>query len=300
MYLMALSAKLVQQYQWVVTSDEWLSLTLAEIAEKKTPTFFPAPNATGPRRYLYCFAYGGGVSAASVYQRWETQLGSAFQVFPVRLLGRKDALGEAPCRSMEHLCQDISTALLAHSHLASEVLFYGHSVGAMIAFHCAQKLEGQIPLKVLFAGACSAPQVTPNPLLQRFRTISKMQEIPEGETVDLDAAISWLKEFQFAIPQFSELVQTQQEAFKRQFVRSILADLALMESCADKNKISLNRCAIVAVGGGADEMVSEADVRQWKLSSGARFRCEILKQAPHLFIDEDKYLQLILRLIAEQ
>lgn len=114
--------------------------------------FRPAANVKGR---LICFPPAG--SAASFYRAWPDAIPSEIDVVSVQYPGRQERLGEACARSMEELSTAITEALLP---LADRPLaFFGHSMGASVAFEVAALLEAVHEIKgiPLFLAARKAP-----------------------------------------------------------------------------------------------------------------------------------------------
>ncbi|MEU6227069.1 thioesterase domain-containing protein [Streptomyces sp. NPDC047042] len=94
----------------------------------------PAPEDTGRLR-LFCFPYAGG--GASIYSGWQRHLGQHVRVMPVQLPGREGRAGEPRFTDLESLVDDLDDELgplLEQPHA-----FFGHSMGALIAFALTQR-----------------------------------------------------------------------------------------------------------------------------------------------------------------
>jgi surfactin synthase thioesterase subunit len=103
---------------------------------------------------LLCVPHAGG--GASAYRPW-MRAGIPgvpwVSVVPVRLPGREQRMGEAPCSNLGLL---LETALAALTGIfARPFALFGHSMGALIAFELARRsrdLAGA-PVRVRSAGA---------------------------------------------------------------------------------------------------------------------------------------------------
>lgn len=105
---------------------------------------------------LVCFSYAGGTP--SVYRDWSEHLGRHVQVVPVLLPGRGLRLRESPYTAMAPLAADAADALVRQGH-AERCAFFGHSMGALLAYEVACELRdrfGREPLH-LFASGSKAP-----------------------------------------------------------------------------------------------------------------------------------------------
>ncbi|NEY36079.1 alpha/beta fold hydrolase [Streptomyces sp. PRKS01-65] len=106
-------------------------------------------------RPLVCFPHAGG--AAGYYHRLSAALAPAVRVAGVQYPGRQDRLGEPAVTDLTVLADTVA-ALLARRPGPPPVLF-GHSMGALIAFEVAARLEhrhGRAPAG-LVVSAMSAP-----------------------------------------------------------------------------------------------------------------------------------------------
>src|SRR5262245_31979426 len=114
----------------------------------------PRPHA---RLRLFCFPYAGG--GVSTYRSWPNYLPADVEVCSIRLPGRDDRMGEKPFANLPALVDALAVGL--RPRLAAPYAFYGHSMGALIAFELARHLRHRsenLPVH-LFVSARRAPQV---------------------------------------------------------------------------------------------------------------------------------------------
>jgi len=114
--------------------------------------WFPdADAATGPR--LFCFPYAGG--GAGAFAGWRQRLPG---VCPVRLPGRESRSAEATFDRMQPLVEALAAAI--QPYLDRPFAFFGHSMGAVVAFETARELRrlGRPQPGLLIASAARAPQ----------------------------------------------------------------------------------------------------------------------------------------------
>lgn len=105
---------------------------------------------------LFCFPHAGG--GTMHYRAWQKFLGSQIAVCAVRLPGRETRAGERPFERMDTLVE----ALVAEvaRYLEPPSVFFGHSMGAVIAFELARALRRRalpLPAALIVSGA-RAPQ----------------------------------------------------------------------------------------------------------------------------------------------
>jgi pyochelin biosynthesis protein PchC len=116
--------------------------------------FRPRPNA---RVRLVCFPHAGG--SAAFYRPWAVEASPEIEVLAVQYPGRMDRLGEPCVVEMDQLVPRIAEAV-APVVRRGPVAFFGHSLGAAVAYETARWLEswhGAV-LSALFVSGRPAPQ----------------------------------------------------------------------------------------------------------------------------------------------
>lgn len=106
---------------------------------------------------LFCFPYAGG--GAGIFRSWADVLPDTVQVFGVQPPGRETRLAEPAYTRLSELLDSLGPAVLAH--LDRPFAFYGHSMGALVAFELTRWLrryEHPQPERLLL-GAFRAPQL---------------------------------------------------------------------------------------------------------------------------------------------
>lgn len=99
-----------------------------------------------------------------MFRQWQSHMPAQVQVCSVQLPGRENRMNEQACLVLSHLVERIFTGLY---HLFDvPFAFFGHSLGAKIAFElarCAQ--QNKLPLRCLLVAASRAPHIRePRPL----------------------------------------------------------------------------------------------------------------------------------------
>jgi surfactin synthase thioesterase subunit len=122
---------------------------LAIRLRQKAPAaaWFPGiESVTGPR--LFCFPHAGGGAPTL----------PGVSIVPVRLPGRESRLTEAPFERMEPLVAALAGAIAGY--LDRPFAFFGHSMGAIVAFELARELRRRSePLPgILIASSARAPR----------------------------------------------------------------------------------------------------------------------------------------------
>ncbi|MFH7598156.1 thioesterase domain-containing protein [Streptomyces racemochromogenes] len=91
-----------------------------------------------PRVRLVCFPHAGG--AASFFRAWPGRLSPDTEVLAVRYPGREDRIADAPVTSMAALADPVAAALGELPEVPTA--FFGHSMGASVAYEVALRLGG--------------------------------------------------------------------------------------------------------------------------------------------------------------
>ncbi|MFD5115608.1 thioesterase II family protein [Streptomyces sp. NPDC058391] len=114
--------------------------------------FHPAPDSA---RQLFCFPHAGG--SASFYFPVSAQLSSVAEVFSVQYPGRQDRRRETSPGDIGAMADQVYEAL-REQLFARPTTFFGHSMGATIAFEVARRFEAEGgELSRLFASGRRAP-----------------------------------------------------------------------------------------------------------------------------------------------
>src|SRR5690349_15626788 len=123
-----------------------------------TKWFSVRPARALPALRLFCFPHvGAGASAFNLWQpAW---IPDNIELWTVRLPGREQRLSETPFRNMGPLVEALYEAMA--TQLNGPYAFYGHSLGALVAFEMARKIQrqgGPGPIRLLVS-AHTAPQL---------------------------------------------------------------------------------------------------------------------------------------------
>src|SRR5580704_10264764 len=226
------------------------------------------------RLNLFCFSYAGG--GGSAFRNWAEELGPDIAVLRIQLPGRENRIREVPFASIESLVPVLTDGLLQGLLQAGDqpFAFYGHSLGAKIAFEVARELRrrgGSQPCH-FFAGACQAPHLP--------WTQSQMHGLEE--------------------PQFIEQIQERYGGVPRQvledselralLIPTLRADIKLMETYAYRPQPRLE-CGITAFGGVSDRTVSPSALEAWQNQTSGQFRLHMVA-GDHFFLNTARPLLL--------
>ena len=226
---------------------------------------------------LFCFPYAGG--GIPVFHSWAAALPDSIEVSSVQLPGRGTRLREEPFRQITPLVQALTDALIDVRSNEESVVFFGHSLGALVAFEVARELRRRsqpIPMH-LFVSGCSAPQ---DPYTDRL-----IHALPDSDFLE-------------EIRQWSG---TPPEVLEHQELMALLlpalrADFEVRETYSYQNEPPLP-CSITAFGGLADHQVQRASLDSWRAQTKEAFSLHMLP-GDHFFLVESQ--AALLELISQQ
>jgi len=215
------------------------------------------------RTRLFCFPYVGGGSW--IYRGWSEDGGKEVEIIPVELPGRDRRLWEEPYSDLPPLVGALADMLPQDKPFA----FFGHSMGALIAFELTRELQrrgSKLPF-CLFVSGSSAPHVP--------RTSPPRHLLPDAELV---AELRDLGGTPEEVLQDSGMMEL--------FLPTIRADFAVVETYqyAPSNVLD---CPIIALHGDQDRETTRNDALAWRLHASSAFRLHRF-QGDHFFLHSAK------------
>lgn len=218
---------------------------------------------------LYCFPHSGG--SAGEFVRWSDELPEV-EVLGLQLPGRGTRLHEPAFTRMAPLVDAIVAEIPFHGPFA----FFGHSLGALVAYEVARVLRatGRRQPDQLFASACPAPHLP--------RISSPIHQLPDEELA------AWIAQEYGSLP--ADVLENPD------LLRTILpahrADFKLVETYDFHAGEPLDRHLTVI--GGAEDEVTEAELAAWGQHTTARCDIERLPGG-HFYLREqrDRLLPLL-------
>ena len=117
---------------------------------------------------LFCFPCAG--ASAATFARWRKLVPSWIRIEPVELPGRGARIAEEPIDDFDRLVARLTEELFPR--LPSNYAFFGHSMGALLAYGCTSELtERRIGApSVLMLACCSAPSRRDNDRFSRLQS----------------------------------------------------------------------------------------------------------------------------------
>ncbi|MCQ4118501.1 thioesterase II family protein [Rhodococcus tibetensis] len=202
--------------------------------------YLDRPGADAALR-LFCFHHAGGGS--SMYRPWHRALHPYVSVWPVQLPGRERRAAETRFVDVEALVTEMESEL--EDVLTVPHLFFGHSLGALVAYRlaCRRRAEKRpLPLALLVSGYSAPHLPAPFPPVDGLEDTTLVQFLSDvgGVPTELLAWPEWM----------------------RHWLPLVRDDLHLCCSYDDPDDPPL-ACPMHLFGADADPLVSETDLRAW-------------------------------------
>lgn len=214
---------------------------------------------------LFCFPYAGG--NASIYKRWKYLIGPQIIVRPIELAGRGKRTCENPYGSFEELVDDV-LCIIEKEIAEEEYVFFGHSMGAKIAFELAQKISENglpVPGHIFFSGRGAPGILDTNPV--------EYHKLSDTDFIEAVVKIGGTeKEF----CEHQELVDF--------FLPILRNDFKLAETESERKEIKPLLCDIT-VFVGKDEDLTPGQIDGWKHCTSGLCSIHYFKGG-HFFINE--------------
>ena len=218
------------------TSSDWLKIL--------------KPAEGDPLIRLICFPYAG--SGASAYQTWIPHFAANVELIAVQPPGREERAGTPAFTSMPELIE----ALLKYlPEDMSNCYFFGHSLGAIMAYECYLALKRKdktVPVKLILSG-CNAPLLPSEGRVHQLHGADFIEEIlrnyDEEDRNDRRAAIN------------------RQEDLLR-------SDIQLLESYQPSGTII--EIPLVIISGLKDTIATPAGAKEWVRLTASNFSMHYL------------------------
>jgi medium-chain acyl-[acyl-carrier-protein] hydrolase len=237
--------------------------------------FFSGISKPHSKLRLFCFPHAGGGPMS--FGKWVTTLPEAVEFHVIRLPGRETRLREKPYTHIEPLINDLANAI--EPLLDKKFVFYGHSLGTLLAFETIRELRrrgARLPAHLIVSArrALYLPNVE-----------SDLHELPAAQF------LGQLHERYGGIP---VAILKDREMLKL-FIPTLRADITVLETYSYVDEPLLD-CPISAFGGLQDHMVSEAELEGWRALTKGRFELQML-DGNHFFIQQDRFIDILNKIL---
>jgi medium-chain acyl-[acyl-carrier-protein] hydrolase len=215
------------------------------------------------RLRLFCFPYAG--AGPSIFRTWSNSLPEGVEVCRIQLPGRENRFRELPFAQLPPLVEALARVL--KPYLSMPYAFFGHSVGALVAFELARQVRRQYGVGPahLFVSGRGAPQIPdPDPPIHQLPDAEFMEEL--GRRYD-------------GIPE-----AVRQNAELMEVLRPILrADVTLSETYRYTDEPVL-ACPISCFGAARDPSTTWEELDAWRAQTSGAFKLRIFP-GNHFFIN---------------
>jgi medium-chain acyl-[acyl-carrier-protein] hydrolase len=230
------------------------------------------PNPQADMR-LFCFPYAGG--SAAIYRTWADQLPKNLEICPVQLPGRGTRLSDQLFTQLMPIVEALAPALRAYCD--RPFAFFGHSMGAAIAFELARHMRQHYRCEPehLFVSGRNAPQF-PNDHPFTY-------DLPEAQFIDEVRRLNGTPKEVLDHPELMQLM-----------LPLLRADFSVIQTYVYVAGELLNS-SITAFGGLLDPEVTREGLEGWSKQTTGRFSLRMFP-GDHFFLQTSH--DLILKAIA--
>ena len=216
-----------------------------------------------PRLRLFCFPYAGG--GAFAFRKWAEQVPRDVEFCGVQLPAREGRFKEPAYTRLTDLVRDLAEVVGPATDVP--YAFFGHSMGALVAFALARELRrvnARGPELLMVSGRRAPQRPDPDPPIHALPMAEFLQELRE------------LNGTPEAIFRDEELLQL--------LVPILRADFEICETFEYQQERPLE-CPIAAFGGEVDPDVSREDLEAWSEQTSTSFSLRMFPGDHFYFVD---------------
>ena len=213
---------------------------------KNNDWFVSLKKKAGNAMQLICFHYAGG--GAYSYCQLSGDIIDNCDVISMQLPGRDNRFQEDFASNMEEVIEELSSNI--ESFCDKPFVFFGHSLGALIAFELARELQKKniTNLKHLIVSGCDAPQI---PLKRK-----KLYDLSDDDLIE-------------EIQKFNGMpkeILAERELLTDVILPIIRGDFTISDLYKYQQGKKL-LCPITAIGGEKDSTFDPEDLLKWNEQS---------------------------------
>lgn len=225
--------------------------------------FFVPRRLTSPRIRVFCFPYAGG--SATLFRDWPKALPDDVELVGIQLPGRAFRLKDPAFTDMSCLLDELEGLL--SPHLEVPFVFYGHSMGSLVAFELVRRFQakGQALPKLVFLSGRRAPHLVTNGA--------------DVKSMDDEAFIDHLRGLG-GTP--DEIINNRR--LMNLILPSLRADFELLYKWKHQDGELLSMPLRVA-GGKEDKPIKQEDLEAWSRYTRAGFSVQMFKGG-HFFVHD--------------
>ncbi|ARU88531.1 thioesterase II family protein [Pseudomonas sp. M30-35] len=240
-----------------------------------SPWFSLLRGKTAATLRLYCFPYAG--AGHTVFQHWRAQLPTDIELALIKLPGRGARFGEPQAASLDAMVGMLAQAIENAEEGPEHFAFFGHSMGALLAFETARILQKRgLSPSALLVSARTAPST------QGWR--ERLSDLPDAAFLEHIRNMNGIPQELCESPEWLEL-----------FLPIIRADFALCENYSYRPGPPL-ACPINVLAGRDDANVPLPLLDAWAHETRADCQTQLFAGGHfYLFEREAELLDLIQR-----
>lgn len=239
----------------------------------RTACFHRFKRSTQPRLRLLCFPYAGG--SAHIFRDWANVLPPEIELLAYQPPGRGSRLAERPAASIASTTEAVYESILPY--LNSPFAFFGHSMGALIAFELVRELRrgGELAPVRLCVSAHRAPHL--------YSQAPQIHDLPDALFLQ---KVRDLKGTPNDVLANEELVHL--------LLPALRADFRACETYRYRNEPPLS-CPITVYGGILDSITRE-ELAAWRIHTTSQSQLRLLP-GNHFFLHS--HGDLLLKLLVQ-
>lgn len=214
---------------------------------------------------LFCFPYAGG--SASLYDKWSFSFPPQIKVHPIEYPGRGRKSGEQLIPNLSNLLDNLEKEILLKITPGTPFAFFGHSLGALLAFELALRLKDKFLLEpvVLFLSGCPSPD--------SIHSLTLTSQLSDKEFIE---AIQGLNGTPMA------LIHT--DEFRNFFLPILRNDFSLLDAYNPSPKSTLT-CPLTLFWGKNDSKVTLDETKKWHSWTQGQTICHAI-DGDHFFLHQ--------------
>jgi medium-chain acyl-[acyl-carrier-protein] hydrolase len=220
--------------------------------------------AVDPIYRIVCFPYAGG--GASGFRSWAPLMRPGVELYAIQPPGRESRITEANATEFSETVPHAADAVAALLDDPTPVAFFGHSLGALVAYALTQRLErrgARTPSRLLVS-ACVAPH--------RRGVVARVHDLPDAEFIDWVRALGGTPD------------EVWEHAELRQMLLPILrADFRVFATFAEDAGAEPLATPIAAFGGVDDRSIPYDGLAGWQQRTRGEFSL-FMSPGDHFFI----------------
>jgi len=197
----------------------------------------------------------GAGAGASSYRPWQRNLPGYIALHVCQLPGRENRIDEPGVSDLQHVVGQISLAYLNGRSAVRPLILFGHSMGGVIAFELAQKLQAQgaAPTAIVLS-ASTPPRSQP-----QSKSKSKSKSGETTSTLSDEA----LKQLLLTYDADNQPVVENEELFAS-LAPVLQSDFQLLRSHEIVEECTLSDVDAHLMSGDSDLVVSRKSVARWE------------------------------------